>query len=287
MNGGMDFPPAYAGESGLLERAVYGIGRQLAHAVNQIIPGKRDAAVLLTANPRTRAALPRCAAARVVNLPENGVDLSLFQHRSELRAPRASVRFAFMGRLVDWKRVDLLLEALQRCPAHYELEILGEGNMRPALEARAAALKLSARVRFFGLLSQQECSQRLGECDALVLPSMRECGGAVVLEAMAMGLPVIATAWGGPIDYLDATSGILVPPDSPKTFVVSLANAMQKLGASPELRAELGAAGRARVERDFDWERKIDRILDVYAEAAGVLPQRRAPREERISLELT
>lgn len=180
--------------------------------------------------------------------------------------------------------MDLLLEALARGPAHHELHVLGDGPMRPALEAQASALGLGQRVAFHGMLSQQECADLLANCDALVLPSMRECGGAVVLEAMALGLPVIATDWGGPADYVTPETGILIPPTSHESFVQGLHEAMLRLGENPALRAQLGAAGLKRVETEFDWERKIDRILEIYAEAAGIRTRRtEAPRLESAS----
>jgi glycosyltransferase involved in cell wall biosynthesis len=85
-----------------------------------------------------------------------------------------------------------------------------------------------------------------------------------VLEAMAMGRPVIATAWGGPVDYLDANCGFLIEPTSRPALIAGFATAMQQLIDSPDLRAAMGEAGRARLERDFEWNRKIDRILDIY-----------------------
>ncbi len=120
------------------------------------------------------------------------------------------------------------------------------------------------------------------------MPSLRDCGGAVVLEAMASALPVIATAWGGPMDYLDSSCGILVPAPDPDTFVRSLADAMVRLATEPSLRDQLGHAGRRRVLAEFDWERKMDYMLKVYrAVQAGepvpefvspVVPTRCCPR---------
>jgi glycosyltransferase involved in cell wall biosynthesis len=270
MNGGMDFPPAFAGSASVAERAFMGAGRELAHAVNRLIPGKHEAAILLTANERTRKALPRSATSRVIQLVENGVDLSLFSGGKQTPSTDGRCRFVFMGRLVDWKRVDLLLEACALLRGQrFTLEILGDGPLRAALEAQAKALALSERITFHGLLPQERCSALLTESDALVLPSLRECGGAVVLEAMACGLPVIATNWGGPADYLDANTGILVDPANHTDFVSGLATAMRRLIESPALRSKLGAAGRRRVEQEFDWERKIDRILEIYAQAAA------------------
>jgi glycosyltransferase involved in cell wall biosynthesis len=98
------------------------------------------------------------------------------------------------------------------------------------------------------------------------MPSVRDCGGAVLLEAMAMGKPVIATAWGGALEYVDDSCGVLVRPDNRDALVEGFARAMVRLAASPDERAAMGRAGRRRIERHYDWEAKADRMLGIYQE---------------------
>ena len=121
-------------------------------------------------------------------------------------------------------------------------------------------------MQFSGWLPQKECAHRLQAADVLVLPSLFECGGAVVLEAIATGLPVIATKWGGPMDYLDESCGILVNPRSREEFIHELAVATLKLAESPTLREKMGRTGRHRVLNHFNWQKKTDTILKIYAE---------------------
>ena len=150
------------------------------------------------------------------------------------------------------------------------LLVIGDGLERPRLEALARRLGImapdekAAGVRFAGWLTQPEAAQRLQSSDCLVLSSLLECGGAVVLEAMAMGKPVIATAWGGPMDYLDERTGILVPPIGREELIAGLADAMLELAQSPERRAELGRNGRQKVLDEYDWEIKVDRVMGIY-----------------------
>jgi glycosyltransferase involved in cell wall biosynthesis len=280
MNGGMTFPPGFASAGGWLERWLIPLGRRFGPLVNALVPGKRQAAMLLVANERTRAALPGGSCRRVVELVENGVDLSLFRPRGSPRSPRARTRFAFVGRLIAVKAVDLLLDAVARASAEVDLElhVIGDGPERPALEARARKSRLGDRVVFHGFVPQDRCPTLLADADALVMPSLQDCGGAVVLEAMAMGLPVIATRWGGPADYLDDSTGVLVDPAGPVPFVDGLSVALVRLARAPELRARLGLAALERARREFDWERKVDRIIELYR-AAPIPPpfERTAP----------
>src|SRR6202044_4106340 len=102
---------------------------------------------------------------------------------------------------------------------------------------------------FLGWMAQAGGPRQLTESDALVLPSMHECGGAVVLEAMAMEVPVIATAWGGPLDYLDPSCGILVEPSSKEAFVDDLTLALIRLATHPQERRAMGKAGRRKIVR--------------------------------------
>jgi glycosyltransferase involved in cell wall biosynthesis len=169
-----------------------------------------------------------------------------------------------------------LLEAFAQACAHapMHLEIIGDGEERARLESLAAGLGIArdsgsaASVDFVGWLSQSGCADRLRRSDCLVLPSIYECGGAVVLEAMSVGKPVIATDWGGPADYLDPGCGILVPPTSRRAFVEGLRDAMVRMAKSPQDRERLGANGIAKVRREYDWDVKVNRMLGFYELAA-------------------
>jgi glycosyltransferase involved in cell wall biosynthesis len=251
-------------------------GHKFVDFFNRLLPGKIQAETLLVANDRTKQALPSGVRGKIIELVENGVDFSVWRSDSTAsKQPNQQVHFVFLGRLADWKGVDLLLDAFVPVAAQTDavLEIIGDGEMRGELEAQTARLGLGGRAVFSGWLSQEQCAIKLKQADALVLPSLREPGGAVVIEAMAMGLPVIATNWGGPADYLNSTCGILVEPTSKEGFVQGLTDAMLKLAHSPELRQSMGGVGRERVRQHFDWERKVDRILEIYQQTIDACPK--------------
>jgi glycosyltransferase involved in cell wall biosynthesis len=278
MNGGMEYPPAFRRMQSPADRIGIAIGRRVANLMNGLIPGKREATILMVANERTRAALPTGTRGQLKTIVENGVDLNLWM-APMLASPDlrpSHTRFAYVGRLVDWKAIDKLLMAFKRATAAAEMKlvIMGDGVERENLENIARNLDLlskdcnhSGTVSFLGWMSQAACAAQLQKCDVLVLPSLLECGGAVVLEAMAMGIPVIATAWGGPADYLDPSCGILVEPTSADDFVANLATALIRLAKNPDERVTMGKAGRRKVIEEFDWETKVDRMLGIYREA--------------------
>jgi glycosyltransferase involved in cell wall biosynthesis len=261
MNGGMEYPQAFRGAESAFSRRAIAFGRSLSDFFNSLLPGKKRADVLLVANERTRLALPRGAQGRVIELVENGVQLKTWSAVSAAKPAKA--RFVFLGRLVDWKAVDVVIEALASVP-EAGLVIIGDGPMREPWREAAWRLGVAERVNFTGFLPQTECAPYLKGSAALVLPSIYECGGAVVLEAMASGIPVIATNWGGPADYLDGTCGFLIEPSSRAALVEGFAAAMNQLAGDPELRDRLGASGRVRVEQQFDWDKKVDRMVEIY-----------------------
>jgi glycosyltransferase involved in cell wall biosynthesis len=277
MNGGMEYPPAFRHLESIVSRISVPIGRYLSNLANSVLPGKKLAKVLIVANRRTRLALPRGFKGQVVELSENGVDLKIWLAPEKMRgqtppAPKTA-HFVFVGRLIDLKCLDIVIEALRQVPdAH--LEVIGDGTMREAWEHLAGELGVSSRVAFSGWLTQAECASRVQSAIALLLPSICECGGAVVLEAMAAGVAVIATKWGGPVDYVDGNTGILIEPKNRRFLVEGFAAAMRQVIAAPELARTMGLSGREKVARYFDWERKIDSIMHIYREATAGVEQK-------------
>lgn len=196
-----------------------------------------------------------------------GVSVSPGAPQPAAGAPSTSLRLLFIGRLVERKGLAVLLDALAQCPG-VSLEVLGDGPLRGALERRAA--RLGERVTFRGFVSAEEKARALAACDALVLPAVvdslgdTEGQGVVLLEAMAVGKPVVASAAGGIVDLVrDEVEGLLVPPGD----VAALATAVRRLGTDQGLCARLGAAGRTRVETDFSWSKLRDDVADVYRRA--------------------
>ena len=135
-------------------------------------------------------------------------------------------RLVTVGRLFPQKNVGGLLDALaMQTGTETTLTIVGDGPRRSELEQRARTLDLDDQVRFWGALGRASVREALRDAHAFVLPSHQETFGVVLLEAMATGLPVLATASGGPEDLVTPETGLLVPPGDPE----ALANGLSAL----------------------------------------------------------
>lgn len=268
--GGMTYPPAFVNMDSFAGRLVEAVGRAVSSFANWMIPGKRKAAALVVANDQAKAALPAGVTGKIFYIPDVGVDLQVWNERGKIARGDNETRFVYLGRLSDWKGLQFLIPAF-KAVADKEpgarLDILGEGKERKSLEQMTRNLGLNERVKFIGWVSAEEGAKRLREADVLVLPSLREVGGIVLLEAMAVGLPVIATNWGGPAIHVTEQTGIRVEPVSSDGFVKGLTEAMLRLTASPELRQRMGKAGIDRVKSNlYDWGQKADRLIEIYAD---------------------
>ena len=136
--------------------------------------------------------------------------------------------FVSTGALEIGKRHRLVIEAFASILAYYDaikLEIIGDGNLRKELQALVADLNISNKVTFHGTLAREQIAEIYRQCDCFVLPSAYETFGVVYIEAMAAGLPVIATRCGGPEDFVTEVNGILVDVDD----VEGLKDAMMKM----------------------------------------------------------
>jgi glycosyltransferase involved in cell wall biosynthesis len=176
MNGGMDYPPGFRDQENRWESAAVGLGRRLRDIATRLLPGKRRARILLIANRRSRDYLPRSVRGEVFELAENGVDLVTWGRPGERGGLGGPARFVYLGRLVGWKGIDLLLKAWAslRPPPSGRLTIIGDGPIRGTLEALRDRLGLTHSVEFAGFLPQAECARRLAHADVLVLPSLIE-----------------------------------------------------------------------------------------------------------------
>jgi rhamnosyl/mannosyltransferase len=179
----------------------------------------------------------------------------------------------FVGRLVAYKGVDVLLEALRNVSAVALL--VGEGPLRTSLQQKAEALGIGNRVAFLGEVEDDELAALYQACDVFVLPSVtrQEAFGVVQVEAMTNGKPVISTDLGTGVAWVNqhGATGLVVPPSDP----LALRDALNRLLADPTTRDVMGAAGARRAKSVFSVDRMIELTLDLYRDAMGDYAERK------------
>jgi glycosyltransferase involved in cell wall biosynthesis len=267
MCGGLELPPAFRHMDGRLVGLSIAASRAAVNLLHRLFPGKRKAAALLVGNARTARALPPGVRGKVYEVVESGVDLQRWPPKA-YPVDRADgiVRFVFCGRLVDWKGAQYLVRAFAPLARRggVRLDLIGDGELFGSIREMVAAEGIGDAVVLHGRIPLQKFIDVLREGDVYVMPSLRECGGLALLEAMAIGLPIVATNWMGPAEYLDRTSAILVDPTSEQAFIDEFSAAMSRLARSPDLRRSLGEGARRRVLAGyFGWERKADRVIQI------------------------
>jgi glycosyltransferase involved in cell wall biosynthesis len=194
----------------------------------------------------------------------NGIDTDLFRPLPGIeREP---------GRIIVTNSADMPLKGLTHLLAavaaarkkhpRLQLVVIGSPNKNGAVERMVAELGIGPRVRFTGRIGDEELVRHYARAGLAVVPSVYEGFGLPAGEAMACAVPVISTT-GGALPEVVGDAGILVPPADP----AALAAAIVELLCRPELAAELGRRGFARVRRHFSWRRAAQKTVDVYREA--------------------
>lgn len=269
----------------LLLRWVYGIRFSFtAHAYDiylmpLLLPAKLRAAELVVTCAQVNVDYLRRLAGNeqtriVVNY--HGVDLQRFHPRPRTH-DKSQPRIVSCGSLRLYKGHHVLIEACALLPYRVECVIIGEGPQRPLLEKQVRRLGLTEWVRFTGSLIQQQVAEEYAQADLFVLASVlvEESGRQdvipnVLVEAMAMGIPVVASDLPGIRELIqDRVHGRLVPPENPRV----LAGTIDELLKDPDQRAKLGQRGRARVLEAFDRERNVRALAELLASFRGCCPE--------------
>jgi glycosyltransferase involved in cell wall biosynthesis len=275
LNGGVPWPAGFDAER-RREREFLSYLR----GAYKALPGRgatlRHAAAILAGSRHTQAEMPGWAQHKVVYLPENAIDPKRF---SRLAAPAAEgpLRAGFVGRLVPYKGPDMLIEAAAPLlrEGRLVLDLVGDGPMMGALRAQVAALGVAGAVTFHGWLAHERVQDVLGLCHLFAFPSVREFGGGVVLEAMALGVPPLVVDYAGPGELVAPGRGYKVALGTRAEIVAGMASALDRLARDRTALAAVGRAGREWVMQEATWAAKARQVARVYAAVrAGVpLPQ--------------
>lgn len=221
--------------------------------LRRLVHGCADAVI---ANSEGLAGLSRRADPAAVRVVPNGVDSEYFKPApSPGKRDESTTRFLFVGRCHDQKNLFFLLEALARLAGEggraFEAHFAGDGPLRGELEARAAALGIARLLRWHGWCSKSALLDLYRKCHCFVNPSHYEGMPNTVLEAMACGLPVVASRIPGNTELVgEGRAGLLFDIGD----LQGLLGCLRRMAASPSERESWGAQGRRFVEESFSWD---------------------------------
>jgi glycosyltransferase involved in cell wall biosynthesis len=252
--------------------------RVLTRWLDRWLGSLEHSAAILVATEATRQAVPASARGRCIKMLENAVDTELFQPGPPLppAVAGAPLRVAFVGRLVPVKALNLLLRAVARLrDAHrltVHLTVAGDGPMGPAWRELATSLKLDDQVTWLGNVPLPQVPGVMRDCHVFCLPSIRESGGAVLLEAMACARPVIAMNFGGPAEVVDDAVGHLVAAHDEPQAITDLTATLRDVAENPQAWVERGLRGRRRVEDEHTWPARMAQADLLYQRLTLVEP---------------
>jgi glycogen(starch) synthase len=236
----------------------------------------KHASAIVAGSKYTLSEVPARNQHKCFYLPENGIDPARFSQKAEKHVS-GPLRICFVGRLVPYKGPDILLEALApllRSGAAY-LDILGDGPLMPVLQEIVRTENLGQAVTLHGWVQHHEVQGIMCRSQMMALPSIREFGGGVVLEAMALGLIPVVVDYAGPGELVDRSVGFKVALADRAGIVDGFRTLFLDLIAKPERLGGLPDACRRRVEDFFTWDAKARQMLQVYEWALN--PKRRKP----------
>ncbi len=229
----------------------------------------KSAAAIITGSRHTQGEVPDVFSDKTVYIPENAIDPERFSTAGG--PPAGPLQLCFVGRMVPYKGPDMLLEATAELvrSGKVEIDMVGDGPLLEGLESFAAEQGLSAGVRFHGWMAHEEVQTVLGRSHLLAFPSVREFGGGVVLEAMALGAVPMVVDYAGPGELVTPEVGFALPIGTRDEIIAEFAKALDALAHDRASLSGMSQAAKARVADKFTWERKAEQIVEVYRWVLG------------------
>jgi glycosyltransferase involved in cell wall biosynthesis len=236
----------------------------------KLMPGfgatRRSAAAILIGSRATWEQMPAKYREKCFYIVENAIDPLRFQQR-RTRTAKRPIRAIFIGRVVPYKGADMLLEAASHLlkTGAMTLDIVGDGPQLPRLRERAQSLALPDNaVTFSGWVEHGKIQDRLIEADLLTFPSIREFGGGVALEAMAVGVVPVVPNYGGLGELVTEQTGFLIPIGTRDEIIGRLRDTLTELAGNPALIDARSDAAWRRAHEQFTWDAKARQVLRVY-----------------------
>lgn len=227
--------------------------------VNPLVlyPSKK-AVTIIARTFNTEQFIPQRYVSKTKVYLETSMESSIFENHKAHQSQNDKINLILTGRLVPFKNVISVIKALQYIPKSidFRLTIIGSGSEKINIDKEIISLNLSDKIRFVKETNREEVLTKLSRSDIYLFPSLREGGSWALMEAMAIGLPVICLKWSGMEIITDKNSAIQLPVSNPEQLPKDIAKAICKLIDNPSERQRMGNAARERIKNVFNWEAK-------------------------------
>jgi glycosyltransferase involved in cell wall biosynthesis len=256
---------------GRLWESARALGQWLYRRDPFFILGQRRARALLVCNREAFEALPKSWQSKAEIYPVVGVTDAEFSPPAAPEPTHNHFRVLSVGKLIRLKGFMLAIKGFKEFATKYpdaELEIVGDGSDRAYIESLIA--ESQARISLTRWLPHPQVIQKMRECDVFLFTSLRDGGGAVVVEAMASSKPVVCMDLAGPGLHVTDECGIKIPPISPEQAARDISNTLERLYLNPDLRLAMGAAARVRAKQVYHWDRLGERLREIYEQALDI-----------------
>jgi len=240
----------------------------------KLLPGfrstRKNASAIVIGSRDTWQQMPGKYHAKCVYIPENAIDPARFTMRRTRRA-ELPIRAMFLGRLVPYKGADMLIEAAaELCKSGaIRIDIIGEGPERSKLQGLIERFGLQDSVTLHGNVPHTLVQNHLVNSDILSFPSVREFGGGVVVEAMAVGVVPVVCEYGGPAELVSPGTGVAVPIGSREEIIERFRAVLGELCQHPERIDAMSARAVERAHKQFTWPAKAQQSIAVYRWITG------------------
>lgn len=271
LNGGVAWPKSFD-DSRRAEKEWLSYVRGL----YKFLPGykstRQNSSAILVASKSTSEEVPAQYSSKKVYIPENGINPAVFaKPDNENKTYELPLKLAFIGRLVPYKGPDMLIEAIHPLllDGKVTLDVYGDGPLMPALKQMVVDMGIEDKVKLWGFVDQATISHQLSQAHLFSFPSIREFGGAVVLEAMARGVVPVVVNYGGPAELATPETGYLVDLSDRDGIIHQFRSTITTICDDPSPLAEKSKKAVERIFEMFTWDAKARQVLEVYRWVLG------------------
>lgn len=260
----------YFGKSALSELLRSLFATALSGAIGNSRAAIQHSSIVLAANRETLVLAKRLGGRSVLFFQDTGIETALLDGSPTRDWHDPTLQLVWVGRLFPRKGLRIALEALARLPAGFpvRLTIVGDGPERQRLMTAAASLGVNNMVDWRGQVSWRAALAMMDAAHASLFTSLRDTGGAQILEAQARGLPVITLNHQGAADHVPDDAGMKIPVTTPRQVAADLARAIEYAHQNRPILQELSTNAIAWAESQT-WEEKAKRMEAIYSDVLG------------------